>query len=301
MNTTEKCFLLLEVLKAKEILPKHIQKTKFRSVFFYNIFDSPIGNFIFYNVATGVDTDESLACLKGLVEHFERLAFSEAVDLGLQFPESISSDGYAGFPTIQEGFEDKARKNALAEAIERYVWAHWWDCNTQAEIKKLNLEQVPAPSKDLIDLINEEAGIEVLYQIQPFVENYSEYKTIILFAALKGGGFISGGACGTDIIQTQFRATTELVRHHLAFSNFKSEGLMPSTFYEKRLIYFAEGTGDTLVKNKLRNRSTCKIILPELIYDQSIPYSLDSSVYVHRCLFENQPPFVAGALERLCL
>lgn len=301
MALSKSVILLLDTLKAHQILPKHIQKTEFKSVYFYNIFDEPLGKFIYYNVATGVDQNEQLALLKSLVEHFERLALTESVNITLQFSGYTSSDGFAAFPTSELNFEITARENALAEAIERYVWTYWWDHETHATIKEIELHDLDLSVKHLITQINEDIGIEKFFHINPTVVNYANFNTSILFVKLKSGGFISGGACGLDAKKTFFRAASELLRHHLAYLKYLELDLNPSTFYEERLIYFAKGFGNKLVESRLNSKSGVAIELPDLMFDSGVNYSFADVVYVHRCLFENQAPFVGGALERLCL
>lgn len=80
-----------------------------------------------------------------------------------------------------------------------------------------------------------------------------------------------------------------------------SLNLSPSHFYDERLIFFASGQGNDLVESRLNSSSKNNLLLPDLIYDQAVPHTFDNLVYVHRCLFENQPLFIGGDLARLCL
>ena len=76
----------------------------------------------------------------------------------------------------------------------------------------------------------------------------------------------------------------------------------PATFYEQRLLYFGLGDGNKLVQERLSVQSAELLQLPALKIDSQIQAeNIDNLIVTHRCLFESQPPFVDGALERLCL
>jgi hypothetical protein len=81
----------------------------------------------------------------------------------------------------------------------------------------------------------------------------------------------------------------------------KQNKIPPQSFYEKRLAFFGLGHGDQLVAKRLANPGTESVILPHLAIDETVEHSMSQDYFVHRCLFENQPPFVGGELERLCL
>jgi len=292
---------IITFMKERGILPKNIEKTSFRSLFFYNVYDNPIGQFIFYDVATGVDSNEDTALLKALVEHFERIAFKELYSRHGAFSEVSSSDGFAAFPTTSVNALSIARKNALAEAIERYVWSFWWDENTAASVRQVTLSDLDVATRELLGFMAESSKVESIFLVQPQVNNYSEYSTIILFARYKSGGFVSGGATGETFDKTIFRAASELIRHYLAMGKFKDTGMEPTTFYEKRLVYFGSGRGDSLVERRLKNKSGFSVELPNLSVDRPVDYSYSGVVAVHHCRFEGQHPFVGGELERLCL
>lgn len=291
---------ILTYLKNHKILPKNIQKTEYKSLYFYNIFDNPIGEFIFYNVATGIDSDENTAFLKALVEHFERISLSEANESNI-FGANRTSDGYAAYPTAYPLYKDLARANAIAEATERYVWSYWWDKQSKLESKKIDLNSLDEPTCDLLKVIASERELSDIYELQPAVKNSAGIYTLILFAKIKNRGYLSGGAAGTSLQATRFRAASEIIRHHLAFSKFEKFNLTPTSFYENRLVYFAQGDGNIAVADRLATGTNEAIELPPLLYDKAVPFSHDSIVYAHRCYFENQPPFIGGNLERLCL
>lgn len=287
---------LLTSLKNANLLPKCIDKTVHKSVFFYNVYNVPLGKIMSYDVSTGVDTDEKTALLKALIEHVERNAFSESLKNSL-FPLHKYSDGFAAFPTHFPGYLSKAREHALAEATERFVWANWWDNKTAAKVTEVFISDLDLHAKELLEFI----GPKRIYKIEPVVKNNDGIGTLILFMELASGGYISGGAAGKDPEHTLFRASSEAIRHHLGFSNYKKFNLSPTHFYDERLIFFAEGRGNKLVLERLKSTSDQIITLPKLTYDQLVPHSLEEIVCVYRCLFENQPLFVGGDLNRLCI
>ena len=125
----------------------------------------------------------------------------------------------------------------------------------------------------------------------------------VLLLKTKSGGFLTGGAC-EDILNTDkaiIRSLSELIRHTLGYNRFLNSNLKPQSFYEERLLFFARGEGNQIVNDRLKMKGTLQIKLPELEIDQPIESFYDSITYTHRCLFKNQPPFVGGVLERLCL
>lgn len=288
--------ILLEAIKVAGFLPKNIEKTQFKSIFFYNIYNNPFGNIMSYDVSTGVDSNEKIALLKALVEYLERNAFSESSKKKL-FPLHSFSDGFAAIPKSFPNYIQRTRDNSLAEATERYIWASWWDNKTGAQISEIYAKEQSTKIRDLLDFI-EHTNI---YKIEPFVKNDSGIKTIIIFIKLKNGGYISGGAAGADKDATLFRASSEIIRHYLGFLKYKELNLSPCHFYDERLVYFANGFGNHLVEDRLNSTSDKSLVLPKLIYDTPVPHTFENVVYVHRCLFKNQPLFVGGDLTRLCL
>jgi hypothetical protein len=248
------------------------------------------------------------------VEFIERMAFLEGSKKNVQACQTKNSDGFAGFPSAAHDASRIAQRNAFAEAIERFVWSTWWDSYSACKMEKFKLFDFKNTLvKDLLEIINEHTPVKTIYRIIPTVLNSDGIQTIIFFVKLEYGGFISGGAAGdvdnnkfsTSFIDIQFRALAEMVRHSIGYRRSLEKKLIPETLYEKRLLYFASGEGDQLVEDRLNIFSNSNkrdpIILPELIYDSVIPHEFSEAVVVHRCLFNNQPPFVGGSVARLCL
>ena len=114
---------------------------------------------------------------------------------------------------------------------------------------------------------------------------------------------LSGGACGAtgNTLETIERAFAELYRHILATEKYKRNPAPVNTFYEKRLLYFGLGEGLKMVRERISRNGANEVQLPELKFDQRVPGHIDNIIYVHRCYFHNQPPFVDGPVERFCL
>lgn len=258
------------------------------------------------DATAGVDYDSNIAVMKALVEHFERQVFSDGVDHGLEVCKRKHSDGVAAFPKMISNAKDRARNNAYCEALERFVWSNWWDnLSIKHKIEKFEESKF---WKNIKLRISVEAFKEFLPldNIHLIIPSQSDdgHIVIILFAAVSGQGFISGGASGKKGTETEIvvRALAELIRHGIALRRFLDSSIIPKSFYEKRLVYFGLGFGNELVLSRLNRKSELCLQIPELEFDEQIPSNSFSELIVtHRCLFQNQPPFVDGDLERLCL
>lgn len=258
------------------------------------------------DVTAGVDFDPNKATLKALVEYFERACFSYGVDQGNPVCERRHSDGVAAFPTVDINASTIARKNAINEAFERFVWSHWWDNRNIAHNSVLIEKSQFWGSEKLkktVKAFQKIIPLKSLSVITPF-HSLKDHNVLILIAELRDGGFISGGAAGEtkQNSSTIVRALAELIRHGLGVQKFKQTELNTSTFYEERLMYFGSGKGDNLVFDRLNSNGKEIVQLPSLKIDSEIEAPIFKNiVYAHRCLFVDQPPFVDGRLERLCL
>lgn len=295
---------LLKELKSRKSLPKKMDVAKIGERCWFVCHDNEDVNIISESSSTGFSEDPSIALLKSLSERIERAAFKEGYKNQLSSCQSERSDGFAAFPKFYENSDEKARSSALSEAIERYVWATWWD-DHEIRFDLKTIGQVSDQFKILqhVEIIKDQCGFEEIFVITPSIENAENHKVIILFARPRIGGFVSGGACGelSQEKETLLRAFDELYRHGLALKNIKNKNLTPTTFYEKRLAYFGLGDGNLLIRSRLEAIGTKLIQLPELKIDEPIHHNFEDLFSVHRCLFENQPPFIGGDLERFCL
>ncbi len=299
-------FLLSFTAKLKGCgrLPKHIEVSSLSSGVMASVFDSSPSPVINESVFCGIDPNPATAILKGLVEMVERQAFIEGYKEGRAYCQTARSEGFAAFPTeAAPAASAIARENGLCEAIERYVWATWWDDRQIGhDVRSVAFDSLSSGESLLRDLQNC-VSLDSVIEVRPW-SNPSDRAVIIYLAFLNPIGVISGGACGNkkDIEGVRYRALAELFRHGLAVKRFDSAAPSELSFYERRLRYFGltvEGTD--LAKIRLQAKGLKTIQLPQLEYDNFVPHSLSNLVAVHRCRFENQPDFIGGKLERLCL
>lgn len=291
-------------LRARTELPSNVQLVPFKCGSLVSIFSEAESDIITESVFSGMDRDAELAVLKGLVEFVERRAFVAGRASHQAACQTKRSDGFAAFPrAFSTNASEIARCNALSEAIERYVWASWWDDDRVAhEYRNVDFQNLEVGEEPLLDLIDFNS-IERVIEVRPRFFS-ADRCVLVYFAFFTNGGVVSGGACGfkTEIDICRYRALGELLRHGLAIRKMNENGLEAKTFYEQRLSFFGNGTdGASLVLNRVGKTGTGTIHLPKLQFDEEIPHDLSDSVVVHRCYFENQPDFVGGKLERLCL
>jgi hypothetical protein len=289
-------------LKGQNAMPKRIDLSKIGNRYWCVASDFDVDSVSIMNedITTGFSNEKEIAVLKALSERAERKAFLNGFRKNILSCQTERSDGFAAMPDCLSS--DRVRDNALNEAIERYVWAYWWD---HAEIAFNNVE-IPTDnpliqnSKYLKDACKG-LKIEQLFLLEPEISILD--KTVkILFAKMKGLGFISGGACGpkSEGQEVLLRAFDELYRHGFAYMRSLEKKIKAKSFYENRLNFFASGSGNQIVENRLSLIGKEKISLPKLKIDNEVP-SPFQGFKIHRCYFENQPMFVGGHLERLCL
>lgn len=295
---------LLKELKARKALPKKMDVAKLGERHWFVCHDNESANIISETSSTGFSENPSIALLKSLSERVERIAFREGNKNSVQSCLTERSDGFAAYPRFYDNSEQKARSSALSEAIERYVWASWWD-NHEIDFELKTIGELENEFKigPHVKMISDQCGIEEIFVITPKIENAENHQVIILLARLRLSGFISGGACGElpQNKETLLRALDELYRHCLAIDNIRKNNLKPESFYEKRLAYFGFGKGNLLIRERIEAKGRKSIFLPTLKTDEQIPHQFDDLFCVHRCLFTDQPPFIGGDLERFCL
>lgn len=292
---------LATALRESGALPRNMEMSQLGPVHMATAFDDPGSEVISESVSVGMDTDSDLAALKALVEFVERRAFSEGAKKGHKACMTARSDGFAAFPLPSKDARVRARENAFNEAVERFAWAQWWDDVKTAYTARPLLHSISDESR-AFEALNSLVPMRECIEVVPSLDD--QRQVVIYFAFLKGVGVVSGGACGrkSEAGATKLRAISELARHALAIRRMRETGHDPESFYERRLAFFGrEQLGEKLVRDRLMAAGSRSIGLPKLALDEPIPHSLESAVVVHRCLFENQPPFVGGELERLCL
>ncbi len=294
---------LLVHLKEKNQMPVRIDFSKIADRYWCAISDSAEedDSLISESTSTGFAFDRETALLKSLSERAERLSFIAGKKKSVLECLTERSDGFAAAPISMN--PEFCRTNALHEAIERFVWATWWDDQTISSVITCYDEFAPISQQEpYLQEAFTQLDLEKIYVIKPFFDQTSSFDVQIVFGKIKNEGFISGGACGKsgDERSTFLKALDELFRHGLAYKKYKLKDRIPKSFYEQRLIYFANGLGNSLVENRLQYQGSNKIQLPQLKFNSDIKSEI-SGFNVHRCIFDNQPPFVGGDLERLCL
>ena len=270
---------------------------------FANVFDELNSEVISDSVSCGFDKDPATALMKGLSEFIESKAFHEGYKNGVPSCLTERSDGFAAYPTSEVDIcKIQAQKNAHHEAVERFVWAKWWDDESigfdRRDLDDLNLTE----SQNIFcSEIQNNHSIEKIIAIYPHFEKTGTESLVIFIGFLKNGGVISGGACGENQTTTIDRALSELFRHGLSVKRIRQGLVKASTFYEKRLHHFSTAQGQTSVENRLSKIGTAKVILPKAQFDEEVAHSFSDLFYVHRYLFESQPEFIGGKLERFCI
>lgn len=283
--------------------PLNCDLSKLGPLHYASVFAEAKSGIISESVACGMDLDQDVAVLKAVVEFVEGRALQEARAQGAKSGGLGRSDGLAAFPRgLGEEAGCRARKNALAEAIERFAWSTWWD-DSDVSFESFSGPEflIAEESRRLVKEIEKLIPISRMLRIQPTLEN-PEHSVVIFFFLLKNGGVISGGAAGgvKDGWMTELRALGELARHADCARRIIRGLGTPETFYEKRLAFMASKGGDLLLR-RLSNKGGRTIHLPKLSCDEPIVHRLSPQVAVHRCYFEGQPEFIGGQLERLCL
>ncbi len=304
MKNEEVLAAVSNALRRNQRLPKHIELASLTRGTLVSVYDVVSSGIISESIFSGVDSDPTIATLKGLVEMVERRAFTDGRQNGITECQTKRSDGFAAFPK-SPGVDAPltARENALAEAIERYVWATWWDDSAISHsIRAVDLDNVGLGEELMVD-VSKAVDINEVVEVRPALTS-TTHVVSIYFAKLNPFGIISGGACGSlkEIENVRYRAISELIRHALAHRKMRLGTNTPETFYERRLAHFAmTAAGAQAAERRLSCSGEKSVTLPRLKWDAEIPHVLDETVAVHRCYFEGQPPFVGGELERLCL
>ena len=300
---------LVEQLKMRNAMPKKLEMAELGEFTLISAYNEKSSDMISESATMGMDTSHNLALVKCLAEMAEHRAFSEGAALGLKACQTERSDGFAAYPRVFalcDNVKVMVRNKAYQEAVERYVWASWWD-NEEYTHRIDEYAPLAAMTEALFKKIDELTPIKKLVEVHPHFEAEERLILPIFFAFLQDGGVITGGACGAahEGTLTRQRAMGELFRHSLGLSRHLKKKAKPQTFYEKRLAWFGTGQGDDLIQERLYPKQggvfLRPIELPPLEIDREIPHSLDDIFVVYRCLFQNQPPFVGGILERMCL
>ncbi len=255
------------------------------------------------NAVTGMSSSVSKARLKCLSEWKERtLVVQLQHSLPLQF--RFGSDGCAAFPIIPwrpQYAAERSKQNAMAEAIERNVWLKWWRLQSSAEAIKIPHSYKISVLMELSSLADSIKAEEFSIFSPSFkMSGKNEFELIVIYLKLKGQGYVSGAAAGKiyERSTTFERAFSELYRHFMAFDRCANVNLRKNlSVYEKRLVFFGEGSGNTLVEERLnRTSSKSKIVLETPVLYQLV----DGGFVFNQCQFQDHDKFISDELA-LCL
>jgi hypothetical protein len=301
---------MLRVLRHRQASPKAINLTHHADLYFAAVTDSEDHVFLDPSGGYAAALTPNRALLKSLVEYMERRAyFSDGTTPGHPLA-TAGIDGTASFPLVfisRKAAIRRARDNAIAEATERFVWATWWDSSDiRAEIERITRSDLTARfprSTKLLREINAMTPFQRVIIVRPSFIGPVGVDVFIFFLLLDSGGLVCASSAGVpdDREETAFRAAVELFRHSHAVKEMLNQTQAPTSLYEKRLEYFGSGRGNSVFEQRLAATGTRCLELPSLVMDQEAPHSQADILYIHRCLFHNQPEFLSGPVSRLCI
>jgi len=281
-------------LKNRGLAPTNIQFGTWQNWTLVSCFSENDSLFISEKVTMGIDQNPEIALMKGLTEFCERKISCDTLDPIARL--TARSDGFAALPEQYDLAHKRVQENALNEAIERYLWAKWWD---DSSTKFFMSDDFTFANKEHLLL---EFNLEKISSIHILPSNHNS-SLLILIAKIKDSGYVTGGAAGNiqNKEQTFARAFGELLRHLIVVKEMLKSEYSPSSFYEKRLYGFGSGAWNKIVEDRLDQNGNNTIELPELVADREVEHSNSDFIILHRCLFNNQPTFMGGELERLCI
>lgn len=287
----------LSELEARNLMPANIEAAEWFDWTIVSCFDTKSSEYISESVRMGIDKDKEIAFMKALTEHCERILSKNTEEKNIT--TYGRSDGFAAFPILGKNNESAARRgreNAYNEAVERFLWATWWDDNDIA----FSILPAALALNDLQNLTNQ-FNLESIKEIQ-VKDSLGVYCLSILLAKIKNGGYVTGGACSLlDNKRRYDQAYGELLRHLFVTQTNKNIDAAKLSFYEKRLFLFASGKLNQKVEDRLIASGSKQIVLPDLALDKCINHSQADLIYLHRCYFKNQPIFMGGDVDRLCI
>lgn len=290
----------IKAVKLKDLFPKNVQISEWRDWTLVSCFDKATSSVISESVSMGIDKNPETALFKGLTEYLERRLAKASQDPIVRLTER--TDGFAAFPVLngqQERAQAQARRNALDEAVERLMWATWWD-DDSVTFSTNSISSSPI-AQDL-QALTDQFDLARVFEVQ-VDDAQNKYRLSILVAESKGGGFVTGGAA-SEINAKEKRfvpAFGELLRHLLALEQIRTLSDSELSFYEKRLSGFGSGRWGLAVRQRLSTVGNYRVELPSLVVDREVQQEAPDLVKIHRCLFTNQPIFIGGPLERLCI
>lgn len=295
---------MFNFLDSNHVTPTNIEITQIANMFFVSSYNFLNSAYVSESIASGASYHKEIALLKSLTEYIERM-ISKDVSEQFKILGICRSDGYAAFPNYYEDLSalEKCRNNAFHEAFERYCWANWWDNPVFSFTYCEDLHTTSKENTIFHSFLMKKFDLERLIYISPTTNLDPQSKVCIIFAKIRNLGYVTGGAADFSgkINSMVARAFSELTRHLLGFDRMKDSINRNFSFYESRLFNFASGENNLLVEQRLNNPGKGKIILPNLIFDNSFDHRFIDDFALHRCLFKDQPIFIGGEVNRLCL
>lgn len=297
---------LIAHLHSYKIFPPHIQYKKCGDLFFATVSEAPLEKTLLMNSQsfTGMSVNKHQALSIALTEYLERKVCRN----NPEFP--YANEGVAGRSLCslfkKEDLMSFVQNKSLNEAIERYSWAFWWDNpTTHWTFRLLTSKKIrKTPYLALFNHVTKILGPGHFYMITPTIGNKEKMVVILVYKSQLLSGVVSGGAAGnnTEEISIIGNALGELSRHANAiFRNTISPLPPPQDLYNQRLLYFASSSGLKTFKKRMGLNGKQTIILPPLQHSRVIKHPYEKAVLLYQSLFENQPPFIGGKVERLCL
>lgn len=292
-------------LKKRSVYPREMTLTSItEGIYAATVNDNIYHNEIMQNSGgLGISDCSDRAVIIALSEYIEWRVFKQySAENNIK-----DSTGFAAYPNVflpNWLSKQRARANALIEAFERFVWASWVDDNCFKHkifdtIKEL---QTPLNSK-MIKLVNDIQPFKNLVVIQPSVENENNLVFYFIIISLKKGGIVCAGAAGhkKDRQNIIFKILSELFRHNMAAKRLIEEEIECKTHYQKKIKFFATVEGQNISKKLLSRTGKQSIKIPPLKKDQLIDHDLADLYNVFFCQYQNQPEFITGKVNRLCL
>lgn len=222
---------------------------------------------------SGADKYKNIATYKAISESLERWAFYSSVDsrankYGFEFDPTTT--GIAAFPSWHF---NQARKNARAEAIERWC------------IHEFNRGNIPI--KNHTTLISNLLHFEL---VSPFSD------TFVSLLCYAGNSFYSYGfAADTSLNKSFNKALVELDRNYrmldVYYSKNSSEavrGVQLLSTVDKTIIFYSTKEGYLSFEEKI-NKSPCKVMnkSPKILCDQELIGDWSKYTKVWRFLLED--------------
>jgi len=292
----------LSEINNRKLSPKNIITSHWYGWHIVSAFNNETSKYISESVSMGISKNADIAIKKALTEFCERTLIKVSNDPIAHL--TSRTDGFSAFPMLDNLSAENAKNNAINEAVERYLWSTWWD--SKKVFYKIN------QNKNLLSLQLDFDNMIKYFNLQKIeiieiTDSKTEFLLLILKATNSDGGVLTGGACEKlpliepTEINLKERAFGELLRHLLAYEKIKKSDLLNLSFYEQRLSGFASGQWKNIVEQRFKYIGQTPIELPEFVANNIVHHEHDDLVCLHRCLFKNQPIFMGGPLERLCI